>query len=306
MNKPAKVILLIVACLLAIGGVLLFITTMVSPPAELKFGTNHHEANIKAATNAYATATHSPELLDNEGYYAMLDRLDRNLSEGKITRKQYDEQLAEFLKAYVKVLSANAEHLLARSTWPEERIAAIDNRIDEVRALRAEGHSEPIVASMSENATFTEFKVVIAELRDARNFATHTAYVSVDDTRRKLNKAQTYRDHRYLGHNTDLMASIEAMPHRLEASHWGRVVAQVNSLLPRANSYLDDYSGYEKYYERVIADVDEYNRYASKLYGQHAHGQYPVNDLKSHAAMLFDKGSDVIAEHINQKQAISE
>ena len=67
MNKPIKIILLVVAILLAVGGVMAYYKTIVSPPGKLEFSNQYINAVKKDISKVKSANTDMKSLLISQG-----------------------------------------------------------------------------------------------------------------------------------------------------------------------------------------------------------------------------------------------
>ena len=90
MNKPIKIILLVVAILLAVGGVMAYYKTIVSPPGKLVF--NNQYINSDKKNISLVKSANTDSAMDSV-YVAITHELDLQLANSFLTNQERDELL---------------------------------------------------------------------------------------------------------------------------------------------------------------------------------------------------------------------
>ena len=100
MNKPIKIILLVVAILLAVGGVMYYYKTIVSPPGKLMFSNQYVNAAKKDIANVKSANT---DIALDTTFVGITHELDLLLSNSFLSNQERNELLESFAAQYVQI-----------------------------------------------------------------------------------------------------------------------------------------------------------------------------------------------------------
>ena len=98
MNKPIKIILLVVAILLAVGGVMAYYKTIVSPPGKLEFSNQYVNATKKDISKVKSSNT---DIALDTTFVGITHELDLLLSNSFLTDQERNELMESFASQYV-------------------------------------------------------------------------------------------------------------------------------------------------------------------------------------------------------------
>ena len=259
MNKSIKITLLILAIVLAVGGVMWFLKTVVSPPGKMSFKTNHDAIAVNEAIDNFELTAKSGDAYGE--YYAIMDLLRRTHSEGKITDAEYDAALTKFINLYTPFFASYAMGTFSNSEWPDTVLTYIDKRIDALRNVSTTT-GVGLVAQNDANSELTHFRQVVKNYRDAQKHSRHTSFSSVDNARSTLAKAREYSSDPFLSNNAALTKALGDMPSKINSSH----MTSLRNKLSAAKSYVYSNDFYT-YLSKFNEALKEYNNNAMNLYG---------------------------------------
>lgn len=262
MNKPIKILLLVVAVIVAIGGVLFYMKTIVSPPQQLSFK-NQYEIQLKKDIEGFRKVRQD----SLERTFALLaDKSHRFKTESVIDEKSFDHNYAEIVGVYSPKLAQYCFGQFSKSVWDDGDLKWMEGRIAQLRDLTVENGSKKIMSDFSEaDGKFTIILKTIGKYREAKALSNRTGFSGLDEARARINKANQYKQDDYLKNNASLVKALNNLPSRLEASHYATLRSKVNQL---ANYYNYSADSYDTMSDRVVAALKEYKQNARSVYGE--------------------------------------
>ncbi len=262
MNKPIKIILLIVAIILAIGGVLFYMKTIVSPPQDLKFKNQY----VQKLTEETETLRKCDQPTLEHDFLRLTDLSHRFKSESLIDDKTFDSHYSEIIGVYSPKFAQYCFGQFQKSVWDANDLKWMEGRISQLRNLTVEDGSRRIMDSYSEtDGKFSIIIKTIGKYREASALANRTRYSGLADARAKIQQANQFKQDDYLRNNASLMKALNSLPDRLEASHYASLSAQVRNLASYYNYSADSYDSMS---DNVVAALKEYKQNARSVYGE--------------------------------------
>ena len=260
MNKTIKIVLLVVAILLAVGGVMAYYITMVSPPGMLEFknqfvnSDKNDIAKIKSATTDF--------VLDSV-YVAITHELDLQLSNSFLTNQERDELLELFATQYVSTYVSACNSKFSKSLWYVGDLQKMNARISELQRLVTTNNI--IVIQGDANTSLSEIRNVIAAYYEAQKAASAEGYNGLQAAKQRIATAKRYASMSPLKNCTDLVSRLNAVPTRLEQAHFSYLAAQVERL---RLSYNYSKAEYDNLVRSVTQQIKEYKNNAKSTYGR--------------------------------------
>lgn len=251
MKTPIKIILLILFSVGAVAGVLLFAKAMAAPPANIKT-VDQFSAAIKADVqklDSVAGFTQSHDM-----YVVLDDKVKRFRTEDVIDNAAADECRKKIDTSYGEHLKDHGFSILNSSNWTGEQLGAVIGYADALSADRLSDGKQAISEELA--ASFAELHTVQNNYNAALQASRNTGYVNIADAKAKIARANEFKDKQYLKNNSALIATLDAVPGKISASHYNHVNAIVNSLggyrsvsydhymdvlIPRANNAIKEY-----------------------------------------------------------------
>lgn len=278
MNKSVKILLLVVAVIIAIGGVLLFMKTIVSPPQDLEFK-NQFEVALNQKIEGFKKV--DSDNLERE-FASLTDLAHRFRSESNIDDKLFDKVYTEIIGVYSPKFAQYCFGQFQKSVWDESEHKWMEERIAQLRKLTVEDGSRKIMDNYAEwDGRFSIILKTIGKYREAKALSNRTGYSGLSEARSRISKANQYKQDDYLKNNAALMKALNSLPSRLEASHYAALRAKVNTL---ANYYSYSADSYDVLSDNVVAALKEYKQNAQSVYGE----SRSLSDLEADASRYYN------------------
>lgn len=259
MKATVKIVILLLAITLAIGGVLIYAKTIVDPPDPPTL-INQYEADIQ---NNYEHLSKNKDELKTDSIYAIIiDRISIYKAEDKITSSVAQENLDRFIKLFAEYSFAKFEN----SVWSDNDHNNMLARINELNSLIYS--DKTIELSKAKIDSLNLISKVIADYRQARVVSRNTLFTGItgiSDAKTVINQAKKYANDKHLSNCTELLNSLNSVRSKIAQSHYGYVADLVNRL-NAPNNYRKDF-----YIDTLIPVVEnaikEYDSNANALYG---------------------------------------
>lgn len=278
MNKSVKILLLIVAVIIAIGGVLLFMKTIVSPPQDLEFK-NQYELALNQKIEGFKKV--DSDNLERE-FATLTDLAHRFKAESSIDDKLFDKEYTEIIGVYSPKFAQYCFGQFQKSVWNESEHKWMEDRIAQLRKLTVEDGSRKIMDNYTESdGRFSIILKTIGKYREAKSLSNRIGYSGLGEARSRISKANQYKQDDYLKNNAALIKALNSLPSRLEASHYAALRAKVNTL---ANYYSYSADSYDVLSDNVVAALKEYKQNAQAVYGE----SRSLSDLEADASRYYN------------------
>ncbi len=288
MNKTIKIILLIVAVVLAIGGVLLYIKTIVTPPRNLTFN-NQFEQRLAIQIDSLRKCNQANLELN---FATLTDLTHRFKDEDFINNESFDANYLDVIGAYTPKFAQYCFAQFRKSVWDNADLQWMADRIDQLRDLTVEDGSQKIMAAYPEtDGQFTIILKTIRKYRDATALTKRTGYAGWYDARTLINQAKEFKQDDYLQNNAALMKALNMLPNRLEESHFAWLRSQVRAL---ANYTIYDKATYETITDKVLDALNDYKQNAYSVYGTSRN----IDELKNEAGRYYELARNYYASKI--------
>lgn len=278
MNKSVKILLLVVAVIIAIGGVLLFMKTIISPPQDLEFK-NQYELALNQKIERFKKV--DSDNLERE-FATLTDLAHRFKEESSIDDKFFDQEYTEIIGVYSPKFAQYCFGQFQKSVWDESEHKWMEDRIAQLRKLTIEDGSRKIMDNYAESdGRFSIILKTIGKYREAKSLSNRISYSGLGEARSRISKANQYKQDDYLKNNAALMKALNSLPSRLEASHYAALRAKVNTL---ANYYSYSADSYDVLSDNVVAALKEYKQNAQSVYGE----ARSLSDLEADASRYYN------------------
>lgn len=278
MNKSVKILLLVIGVIIAIGGVLLFMKTIVSPPQDLEFKDQYEIALNQKIEDFRKVDSHN---LEHE-FAIVTDLTHRFKAESNIDDKLFDREYTEIIGVYSPKFAQYCFGQFQKSVWNENEHKWMEDRIDQLRKLTIEDGSRKIMDNYTESdGQFSIILKIIGKYRDAKALSNRIGYSGLSEARARISKVNQYKQDDYLKNNAALMKALNSLPSRLEASHYSLLRAKVSAL---ANYYSYSPDSYDVLSDNVVAALKEYKQNAHSVYGTSRN----LSDLEVDASRYYN------------------
>lgn len=261
MKTSIKILLLVIALFLAVGGVLYFVRTAVSPPQHLEYDNQYvtHLDSVIASTDNM-----SLKELDN-CIDPILDFSDRMRSEAVVNPAETDEPVSRVLTYYARIFNSEALSHFKKSYWDRDLINGYARRIDRVSGYFLSDGNTLAVSDPDIISDFSRINNIIAAYNSALALVADRGYHGVNAARNAINRANEYMEDSDLQPNTSLMNALGNVRENIANAHASYLISRVNSLdVPMR---YPDWSTYTSSSSAVSSLVDEYESNGSALYG---------------------------------------
>lgn len=259
MNKPIKIILLVVAILLAVAGVMAYYKTIVSPPGKLEFGNQYVNAAKKDISKVKSANT---DIALDTTFVGITHELDLLLSNSLLSDQERNELMESFASLYVPTYVSSCNSKFSKSVWNECELQKINARISELQALKTT--DQKIIIQGDANTSLNEVHNVIVNYYDAKRAASASGYNGLESAKQKIASARRFASMAPLHNCNDLVSRLNSVASRLGHAHYSYLVGQVERLKDYHNySQLD----YDNMALGISEKLDEYKKYARSIYG---------------------------------------
>ena len=279
MNKSIKIILLVVAILLAIGGVMAYYKTIVSPPGKLVFK-NQYVNSVKKDISQVKSA--NTDLALDSFYVAITHELDLQLDNSFLTDQERNELFDLFTTRYVPTYVAACNSKFSKSVWNEGELQKINSRISELQRLVTT--DKKTVIQGEANSSLNEIHNVIVNYYEAKRAASASGYNGLQAAKQKIATARKYASMSPINNCSDLVSRLNSVSARLEQAHYSYLAGQVE----RLRSYYNySQTEYDNLALSVAEKLDEYKRNAKSTYGRVS----DISSLESRAGNYYSNAT---------------
>lgn len=279
MNKPIKIFLLVFAILLAVGGVMAYYKTIVSPPGKLEFSNQYVNAAKKDISKVKSANT---DIALDTTFVGITHELDFLLSNSFLSNQERNELLESFATLYVPTYVSSCSSKFVKSVWNEGELQKINGRISELQALQTT--DKKIIIQGDANASLNEVHNVIVNYYDAKRAASAGGYNGLESAKQKIATAKRYAAMSPINNCTDLVSKLNSVSSRLEQAHYAYLSSQVERLRPYYNYSQTEYDNLAL---SISDKLEEYKNHARSVYGKASN----ISDLEGRAGNYYSNAS---------------
>lgn len=281
MRNTIKTLILFIATIAAIGGVLFYAKTKVeipkTPPAYNQFKYYIYK-NIKILTEK------EEEQKTDSIFTIVKDRITIFELEGKITMKEKDESLNEFISVYAPLFAKQSFSKFDKSDWSENNHPKMSSRVIELKAFKLSNNQQ--VLSSSKIDSLNQINKIINDYNHAWTVANNTKFSTVANARNLKENANKYINNKYLSNCISLNTSLKNLMGKVGESHRDQLNDRINQL-SIYNSSSQTY-----YFNTLVPNFDQlfkdYKESANSLYGGDFGTKTETNTLFAKAARLME------------------
>ena len=279
MNKSIKIILLVVAILLAVGGIMAYYKTIVSPPGKLKFKNQYVNSDKKDISQVKSANT---DLALDSFYVAITHELDLQLANSFLTNQETNELLELFATQYVPTYVSACNSKFSKSVWNEGELQKMNTRISELQGLVTTENK--IVIQGVANSSLNEVHNVIVAYYKAKKVASASGYNGIQAAKQIIDTAKKYASMSPINNCTELVSRLNSVSNRLEQAHYSYLAGQVERLRPYYNYSQTEY---DKIAISISEKFDEYKNNAKSTYGRVS----DISSLESRAGSYYSNAT---------------
>lgn len=279
MNKSIKIILLVVAILLAVGGVMAYYKTIVTPPGKLVFKNQHLVSNKNDISKIKSV---SSDLALDTAFTMITHELDFQLANSYITSQERTELLESFATQYVPVYVSACKNKFSKSVWNENELQQMKSRISDLQTLKTTDNK--VIIQGNANSSLKEVWNVIANYYDAKRAACASGYNGLQSAKQRIANAKKYATMSPLNNCSNLVSRLNSVAARLEQAHYSYIAGQVERLRPYYNYSQSEYDNLAL---SISDKLDEYKKNARRIYGRTS----DISSLESRAGNYYSNAS---------------
>jgi len=260
MKVTVKIVILILAVTLAIGGVMIYAKTKVEPPKAPR-QTNQYMNDLSKCYNSIGMVNN--RVKEDSILFVAWNRINIYTQEDKISKKDADNGLDVLLGRYTPLFLKRSFALFEQSTWYEIDHQYMLWTIKELRKIKHVDGSLALKQTTRDSLSIIEN--IIGGYNQARAISERTHFSGVANAKSTISRARQYANDTWLSNCTDLVRALNNVKPSIAESHYNYVSSMVEK--------LSQYRYYSKdYYDNTLvpqvdAAVTEYDNKASALYG---------------------------------------
>ena len=265
--------------LLAVGGVMVYYKTIVSPPGKLNFKNQYVNSDKKGISLIKSANT---DLALDSVYVAITHEIDLQLANSFLTNQERDELLELFATQYVNAYVSFCNSEFNKSVWDEGVLKKINSRISELQGLVTT--ESKIVIQGEANSSLNEVHNVIVAYYEAKKAASAGGYNGIQVAKQKIAAAKRYASMSPINNCIDLVSRLNSVSSRLEQAHYSYLSSQVERL-----RYYHYYSQteYDNLALSILDKLNEYKNNAKSTYGRVS----DISSLESRAGSYYSNAT---------------
>ena len=223
--KTKKIIILIIALIAAVGAVLAFIPTILTPPEDIQ----EENVHLKSVKNDIdAIRTNDSFSYNDSIFLVVTDKLYIYSKEGFLNSTEVNDNLFRLIEKYIPELRRYCYGRLRASVWRDSDHELMLSRIKYIKSIEL---NPPASLTLGDYVSgLEEIESIIADYRDAWKAAGYSSFYSVEDANRKISEAEKYRSAMYISNCTSLMEALSAVRMNIGRSHYNQVDSQVEKM----------------------------------------------------------------------------
>ena len=199
MKVAVKIVILILAVTLAIGGVMIYAKTKVEPP-QAPHQTNQYMNDLSKCYNSFGKVNNGVQ--EDSILFVTWNRINIYAQEDKISKKEADNGLDVLLGKYTPLFLQRSFNLFKQSSWYENDHQYMLWAIKELRKIKhADGSS---ALKQTAKDSLAQVENIISRYRHALAISKHTHFTGVSNAQSTITQARQYANDTWLSNCTDL------------------------------------------------------------------------------------------------------
>ena len=167
MNNTSKILILGIVIAMAVAGVLMFYSTIVTPPTEAEVN-ELYGPSLENDINKLDIS--ECDSINELTYEAILDKIAIYKNDTLLSDAQIDLYTKDFIKQYVPVFTEACTHKFKDSVWLEEDHAKMLERIEFLRSIRVDNGINRAITYTSDEQLYG-VEEVISLYNEAKDYA---------------------------------------------------------------------------------------------------------------------------------------
>ncbi len=280
MKTTLKIGILLVALILAVGGIMIYAKTKVNPPMTPK-QIDVYSSDLAQCKTSLKNAS-DKESVDS-AFLTTIDRIKIYSQEDKIRDAEADKELDNVISIYMPMYLRRCFEKFEQSVWYDSDHARMLKEIADLRKIKHSDNTDVI-----NNSTMDSLNVIVQTIdryKQARRISRSTSFTSVSNAQSVISQARQFANDKYLSNCTDLKNALNSVRNEIAQSHYIYISAQVEKLSQYryfSQSYYDN-----TLVPQVDAAVTEYDNKAAALYGK----KQSVEPLWARARSYYNQAS---------------
>lgn len=277
MKVTVKIMILVIAITLAIGGVMIYAKTKVEPPIATK-SIDQFSKNIDDCLRKFANDNSS--LQEDSILATTINKINIYCKESKMDEKTGDVNIDKLLSRYTPLFLKRSFAKFNQSDWHESDHSYMISVISKLRKIK---HTDNSLALQKQTAdSLAIIESVISKYRQARAVSRRTRFNGVSNAQATISQARQFANDSYLSHCSDLVSALNNVKPSIAQAHYNYISNMVEK--------LSQYRLYDQYYydntlvPQVDAAITEYENKAAALYGIRRN----VDDLWARARSYYN------------------
>lgn len=258
MKTPIKIILLVVAMLLAIGGVMAYYETIVSPPRKFDFKNQYYNSDKKDISKVKSSNT---DLALDSIYVAIMHELDFQVANSLLTDQECNELLELFATQYVPLFIDRCNKAFESSVWdtPQWSHGFMLSRAAEIKNFRSSNGNYIIERNSKHIKELNKIENIISKYNSAWNFVNNASKCSsVAEIKSLKTSADKFRT-QPLSKCTKLMQSLNSVESTAKANLASNIASFCNNIANRWRAY-GSYPKWLSAYDGACSRINEYTK----------------------------------------------
>lgn len=261
MKTTIKIGILLVALILAVGGIMIYAKTKVNPPMTPKQIDVYRSDLAQCKTSLKKVS--DKESVDS-AFLTTIDRIKIYGQENKIRNAEADKELDDAVDIYMPMYLRRCFEKFEQPVWHDSDHTRMLLEIADLKRIKHSDNTDVI-----KNSTYDSLNVIvqiISKYKQARRISRSTNFTGISNAQSVISRARQFANDKYLSNCTDLKNALNSVQSKIAQSHYRYISAQVEKL-----SQYRDYT--QSYYDNTLvpqvdAAVTEYDNKAAALYGK--------------------------------------
>ncbi len=260
MKVAIKIFILLLAVILAVGGIMIYAKTKVEPPVALSPVDQFSIDLIQC--NAAIIKGDGPKEIDYN-YISALERIKVYQQEHKLQVSQVDKSLGNLVLTYSPIFLKHCFKTFQERVCNDGDHGYMLLRIRGLKELKHNDGTPVLLKSTSDS--LDQVSRIIADYKQARIISRSNRFTGVSNARYTINQAAQYANNQYLSNCLELVNALNSVKDKMGESHYSYVLSQVEEL-SQFRFYGKDF--YENTLIPQVSEVlSEYDKEAVALYG---------------------------------------
>lgn len=266
MKTLTKIIILLAAVVLAVGGIIIYAETRANSPTSPK-EINAYTQNLKQCEESIKNSPKktSAQSAADTVFDMTIDRIAVFAKENKIQDYDVNDHLDFAFANYMPIYLDYCFGRFRQSEWYKSELTEIQARNNQLRDIKRVDGSAAI--SEANRDSLSVIDKTITAYNNARAISANPTFTTVAAARSQINNANAYLNDKYLSNCTSLVSALRTVPEKISREHYKYVKDLVDKLDVYKTCFRSTYT--EKYLNPADEAVNGYKEISS-LYGSQA------------------------------------